>query len=631
MIETGQIDLARAAPFRLGPIKVEPALRQVSTTTVSAETLEPRVMQVLVVLAAASGDIVSRDELIRQCWEGRIVGEDAINRVISRLRRLADERGNGSFRIETIAKVGYRLIGPVSQVESAAPRRVAMLEPTANPAATPARRPSRSVGLAGSGAALAIVAGLAFVLWPRHVEPPDPAVILETFTVSGSGLPATYAADLRNEIVANRTRTSPIIEVLDGDPSRHPNAFRLSGRVRTVDGTLQVFPAMYAPGSDVPIWTPKYELAIAESGKPQVGQRLMSTMACIVEGATDAPGGMARAAMEPFADYCDANNSDSFDTTRMLDGLRKTVAADPHSALGWAAIAVFLGPKAWQAPSAEAAQIRAEGQRAASTALRLDPANAVAFQALALLTTPTDFLDRDAAFKKAIGIKPDKVSQPILSYGNFLTTVGRVQDTILADRRSLQLQPLQFIGQGLLVEALATSGENGKAQRVLDNLDPQLSDHDQANGLRLDIALWTHDWGRARVALAALPDNPATRAMRPLIDALAGGDKARIAAAGAPFVTLATDPAPINGLTITALALSGHDAQAVAAVERFFHERGPFALRYLYQPPFAHIRTTPEFAALAERLRLIDYWRKSGHVPDFCRSADAPKLCTTLK
>ena len=44
-------------------------------------------MQVLVALAAADGAIVGRDDLTRRCWEGRVVGEDAINRVISRLRR----------------------------------------------------------------------------------------------------------------------------------------------------------------------------------------------------------------------------------------------------------------------------------------------------------------------------------------------------------------------------------------------------------------------------------------------------------------------------------------------------------------------------------------------------------------
>jgi hypothetical protein len=66
-------------------------------------------MQVLVALAQAQGGVVTRDELIDQCWDGRIVSENAINRVISRLRQTAADFAGGSLEIETITKVGYRL------------------------------------------------------------------------------------------------------------------------------------------------------------------------------------------------------------------------------------------------------------------------------------------------------------------------------------------------------------------------------------------------------------------------------------------------------------------------------------------------------------------------------------------
>ena len=65
-------------------------------------------MQVLAALARMQDRVVSRDDLIEACWGGRIVGEDAINRCIGRLRRLA-ENVDGSFAIETVARVGYRL------------------------------------------------------------------------------------------------------------------------------------------------------------------------------------------------------------------------------------------------------------------------------------------------------------------------------------------------------------------------------------------------------------------------------------------------------------------------------------------------------------------------------------------
>ena len=72
------------------------------------EVLEPLVMQVLVALASAHGETLSRDDLIAACWGGRAVTDDALNRVVSRLRALS--RSYGGFRVETITKVGYRLI-----------------------------------------------------------------------------------------------------------------------------------------------------------------------------------------------------------------------------------------------------------------------------------------------------------------------------------------------------------------------------------------------------------------------------------------------------------------------------------------------------------------------------------------
>ena len=108
--EGGRIDLARIPPVRLGEITIEPGLRRVVHDQGREEFLEPRVMQVLVALIRADGQILSRDDLLASCWGGVVVGEDAITRVIGRLRRIADGVGVGAFKVQTIAKVGYRLL-----------------------------------------------------------------------------------------------------------------------------------------------------------------------------------------------------------------------------------------------------------------------------------------------------------------------------------------------------------------------------------------------------------------------------------------------------------------------------------------------------------------------------------------
>jgi len=83
------VDLAREAAFTLGVLEIRPATRE-AVAGETAEVLEPRVMQVLVALARRRGEVVSRDELILSCWGGRAVGDDAINRCIARIRRLAE-------------------------------------------------------------------------------------------------------------------------------------------------------------------------------------------------------------------------------------------------------------------------------------------------------------------------------------------------------------------------------------------------------------------------------------------------------------------------------------------------------------------------------------------------------------
>ncbi len=157
--ETKPIDLARAADFTVGDVAVRPSLRQVVVDG-QETTLEPRVMQVLVALARVDGAIVSRDDLIATCWSGRIVGEDAINRVISRLRRLADE--TGAFRIETITKVGYRLLPTGERATTEAPERPP--------------RPDRRL-LIGGGAAAVVALGAGVVFGPRWLAPKRPDVM----------------------------------------------------------------------------------------------------------------------------------------------------------------------------------------------------------------------------------------------------------------------------------------------------------------------------------------------------------------------------------------------------------------------------------------------------------------------
>jgi DNA-binding winged helix-turn-helix (wHTH) protein/tetratricopeptide (TPR) repeat protein len=113
-------ELAARPDFRLGSAVVSPSRRAITSKSSSAD-VEPRVMQVLLVLADAAGQVVTRDTLFRRCWGTAFAGDDSLNRAIGAVRRLASEIGGGEFEVETIPRTGYRLTGAVpSAVDGAA-------------------------------------------------------------------------------------------------------------------------------------------------------------------------------------------------------------------------------------------------------------------------------------------------------------------------------------------------------------------------------------------------------------------------------------------------------------------------------------------------------------------------------
>lgn len=87
------------------------------------ERLEPKVMDLLFLLAGSPGKAFSKDEIMAALWPNVIVGDDTLARAVSRLRKaLADDAKTPGY-IETLPKRGYRLIAKVSpgDAEDAAP------------------------------------------------------------------------------------------------------------------------------------------------------------------------------------------------------------------------------------------------------------------------------------------------------------------------------------------------------------------------------------------------------------------------------------------------------------------------------------------------------------------------------
>ena len=76
-------------------------------------TLEPLVMSLLIYLAQRQSQVVSSEELLEQIWQGKVVSENALHRIIRQLRKaLNDDPANPDF-IRTVKKQGYSLVAKV--------------------------------------------------------------------------------------------------------------------------------------------------------------------------------------------------------------------------------------------------------------------------------------------------------------------------------------------------------------------------------------------------------------------------------------------------------------------------------------------------------------------------------------
>lgn len=78
--------------------------------------LEPRIFELLLALLTAEQQQLSREQLIEQVWQGRVVSESAINRAVSLLRKALAQLDPSQPYLETLPKVGYRLLVPVTWV-----------------------------------------------------------------------------------------------------------------------------------------------------------------------------------------------------------------------------------------------------------------------------------------------------------------------------------------------------------------------------------------------------------------------------------------------------------------------------------------------------------------------------------
>ena len=633
-----RIELASAPEFDLGGICVKPARRQVCVPGEPCRELEPRVMQVLVALAMARGAVVSRDELIEACWDGRIVGDDSLNRCVVALRRLAKEITPQPFAIETVARVGYCLMEQQLPLPS---RECA--EPQASPddveqrgfgwfvrAARHMRRPL-AIALAGFAALLAVAAGL--IVWPASRGADDaPQVRLAAIRSLSPDLPPAMTESFREELVSAFEVDDAVMTMGPEGEASAGTHLALSGTVQKEGDALRFTMHLRNQRSGASLWSQMFELPAEFAFAPrQVAASVGLVLRCGLPGAGPYLREMSDRQLSLWLQFCQELWSGAPTTRpRIIDAARRVTEAAPGFSRGWSSLAIYAMPIEALGPEPNAAASRAEAIRAAREALRLDPQNSEAYAAQAhALIDSRQWAEIERLLQRAIAVRPTDCACEHANLGGTLTVVGRLDEAVAQYRRYHDKVPLGFSSSGHLADALFRAGRNDEAERVLARVLQLWPTRDDLLTLRLRSGLLNGRYDDVAAVLANpnFTSSPPQRlALAAALDALRSRQPAAHRRSVELLTALSSD-ARRNTHTVTiALAALGEHRAALASAEK----NGSWLRGVLFDPSFAAARRDPAFARLAERLGLIRYWRATGRHPDFCRAADAPPLCATL-
>lgn len=463
--------------------QVEPSLNSV-TGPAGTTRLEPKVMQVLVLLAAHAGQVVAKERLIQTVWPDAFVTDDVLTRAISELRRVFGDDAKESRFIQTIPKSGYRLIARVSSSgadqETAAPGQHVHLETVAAgddhviaPLTKTGRRThhqtrwrSWKLGLWAISLAAVIVVGVVVLNRLRSDMQVPPRVTIAVLPFEHLGGPEReYLTDgLTEETSASLGQIDPEHLTVKGRTStrrykRTPKSlaeigqelgveYLVEGSVRAESGRLRVTSKLIRARDQAQIWAESYE---SEPGSMLDLQRELSAAIARQVRLRLSPERLT--ALAPRH----TRNAEAYDfylrgrhlwnqltpetNRRAVDSYQKATQLDPEFALAWAGLADIYSASPINSdvrPRDVLAQARDAAARAVASASDLAETQTA-------LGTVHYWLDWDwpaaeTAFRKAISVDPS-YSQAHRVLGLVLVAMGRHEEAREAMRRARELDP----------------------------------------------------------------------------------------------------------------------------------------------------------------------------------------------
>jgi DNA-binding winged helix-turn-helix (wHTH) protein len=610
---TMRINLGLTAPVRLGRLALNPALREIKRDDGAEEIIEPRVMQVLLALVEARSEIVRREDLTERCWEGRIVGEDAINRVLSRLRRVAEGIGEDSFRIETITKIGYRLVelgdraggGPGSSPSNSPPLQ-------AVPLPRKSLMVSRRVKHLTTAAVLFVMVGAAGWWFLRPPPAHSMMVRLAGFQLLSAGLPTTLRQAIDAEITAAFNADGVIgVSTTAAPASGKAPAYALGGTIYRVGSAVRVITRFTNERSGAILWSDSIDYTADQTAKipHKIAVDAGIVIRCGLFGASTHHKPLPDAVLTNYLRYC--QEYWAYGGSKTLHFARLVVAAAPDFSWGWSAVGNgFMQVAQVEPDSRRAEELRAAGRRAEDKALALDRTNSEALGHKAFLIDPHDWIGQERLFKSAIAAKPLDCGCEHYGYGWKLVGMGRLEDAVQ-----------EFLAAtDMLADTLVATGRAEEAKRHFAAAIDISKDSNFDKWVAVTQGTETGDYAAAISALGS-PQSRISEDARPGLlsgyQALASGSAQAKTKAIQTLIALPKDKQSETVATMLAALGANQAALEVAS-------QSPWLF---WRRSMRGVLSEPRFPTVANQLGLMTYWKTTGIKPDICSTEGPPPFC----
>ncbi len=169
--------------IQIGAFRFYPSRNQLASIHRTVH-LTPKTSQVLMQLIRRSGQTVKREQLITAVWKNDFASDELLTRAITDLRKAFGDRYKQPEYIETIPKVGYRLIADIAVEPAAEEPGTPQTDPPEQQTTT---RPARRNALYAIALLLAAALIAAYFLRSKANQPKP-----ETVVVNAANFPVDY-------------------------------------------------------------------------------------------------------------------------------------------------------------------------------------------------------------------------------------------------------------------------------------------------------------------------------------------------------------------------------------------------------------------------------------------------------